>query len=72
VFGLATLMTGIKSQRDIRSTDFVRQIAVLAEEPSKPPARDARSSLRNLRKLDCAGKAAQRPSFPSPAPAGSR
>ncbi|MGP0061416.1 MAG: hypothetical protein ACLPID_19260 [Beijerinckiaceae bacterium] len=29
--------------------------------------RDAQISLRNLRKLDCAGKAAQRPTFPHPA-----
>jgi hypothetical protein len=29
--------------------------------------RDRQISLRNLRKLDCAGKAAQRPTFPHPA-----
>ncbi len=29
--------------------------------------RDTQISLRNLRKLDCAGKAAQRPNFPHPA-----
>ena len=30
--------------------------------------RDMQISSRNLRKLDCAGKAAQRPTFPHPAP----
>jgi hypothetical protein len=34
---------------------------------SKGLERDRRSSSRNLRKLDCAGKAAQRPTFPHPA-----
>ncbi|MGP0060760.1 MAG: hypothetical protein ACLPID_15880 [Beijerinckiaceae bacterium] len=34
---------------------------------SKDLERDAQISLRNLRKLDCAGKAAQRPTFPHPA-----
>jgi hypothetical protein len=29
--------------------------------------RDMQISLRNLRKLDCAGKAAERPTFPHPA-----
>ncbi|MGP0060695.1 MAG: hypothetical protein ACLPID_15550 [Beijerinckiaceae bacterium] len=29
--------------------------------------RDRQISLRNLRKLDCTGKAAQRPTFPHPA-----
>ncbi|MGP0060599.1 MAG: hypothetical protein ACLPID_15040 [Beijerinckiaceae bacterium] len=34
---------------------------------SKDLERDMQISLRNLRKLDCAGKAAQRPTFPHPA-----
>jgi hypothetical protein len=34
---------------------------------SKDLERDMQISLRNLRKLDCAGKPAQRPTFPHPA-----
>ncbi len=48
--------------------DFgLNQSKIVAIE-SKKSERDRQISLRHLRKLECAGKSAQRPTFPHPAP----